>query len=185
MHFNHTHLSDKRFAGLAGRQQRGFNLLEVLIALVVLSLGLLGLAALQNMGLRLGNESYQRSQATLLIYEMIDRMRANAVGVQTGAYALPLTNTAPAVTQDCTLGGIKCSAAQMAAYDMNQWISTITGTNNGTNVVQTPPRPTLSGGEASIVLKAALPNDQYVYDVSIQWQEQDVTQVQTVTAQLP
>lgn len=163
-----------------GLRQRGFNLIEVLIALVVLSLGLLGLAALQNMGLRLGNESYQRSQATLLIYEMIDRMRANAAGVQTGAYLLAITNSAPALTQDCTLGGIACTPAQMANYDMNQWISTITGTNNGTNVVQSPARPALPGAQASIVSMGGS-----LYDVSIQWQEQNITQTQVVRVQLP
>ena len=171
---------DTRRASPAGRQQRGFNLFEVLIALIVLSLGLMGLAALQNMGLRLGNESYQRTQATMLIYEMIDRMRANAAGVQAGNYALALTNTAPSLTKDCALSGTACTAAQMATYDMNQWISTLTGTDNGTNVVQTPVRPALPGAKGSIVSAGSS-----LYEVSVQWQEQSVAQLQKVKVQLP
>jgi type IV pilus assembly protein PilV len=58
------------------RTQRGFSLLEVLIALLVLSIGLLGLAALQAAGLRSSHGAYLSSQATLLAYDMADRIRA-------------------------------------------------------------------------------------------------------------
>jgi len=55
----------------------GFNLLEVLIAILVLAIGLIGLAALQSVGLRSGHGAYLESQATLLAYDMSDRIRAN------------------------------------------------------------------------------------------------------------
>lgn len=166
--------------GDTGTSQRGFNLIEVLIALVVLSLGLLGLAALQNMGLRLGHQSYERTQATNLIYEMIDRMRANSAGVQLGAYQRAFADPIPALVQDCTLGGVICTPTNMATYDMNQWLSTLTGTNNGSNVVQSPARPMLAGGQAAIVALGGS-----IYDISVQWQEQNVVQLQTVRVQLP
>lgn len=57
------------------RTQAGFSLLEVLIALVVLSVGLLGLAAMQVRGLAYNHEAHVRSQATMLAYDMMDRMR--------------------------------------------------------------------------------------------------------------
>jgi type IV pilus assembly protein PilV len=56
---------------------RGFTLLEVLIALVVLSIGLLGIAALQGVGLRTSHGAHLASQASLLAYDMADRIRAN------------------------------------------------------------------------------------------------------------
>lgn len=153
--------------------ERGFSLVEVLVALLVLAVGMLGLAALQNMGLRLGHQSYERTQATLLIYEMIDRMRANPAGVTNGDYSIPsLTNTAPTAATDCGSGA--CTPTQMAKYDMNQWISTITGASGAQN---TP----LTGGEGAIVKAAATSR----YDISIRWQEQDVGMLQTVTVQLP
>lgn len=59
------------------RKSRGFTLVEVLVALVVLSIGLLGVAALQLTSLRSNHGSAMRSQATFLAYDIIDRMRAN------------------------------------------------------------------------------------------------------------
>ena len=59
-----------------GRAQCGFTLLEVLIALLVLSIGLLGLAALQVAGLKSSHNAYLSSQATLMAYDMADRIRA-------------------------------------------------------------------------------------------------------------
>src|SRR5262249_56408603 len=59
------------------RRARGFTLIEALVALLVLSIGLLGVAALQLTSLRSNPSSSFRSQATLLAYDVVDRMRAN------------------------------------------------------------------------------------------------------------
>lgn len=58
-------------------RQRGTTLIEVLITLVVLSIGLLGLAALQAISLRANQTAYYRTQATSLAYEITDHARAN------------------------------------------------------------------------------------------------------------
>ncbi len=58
------------------RHQEGATLIEVLIAIVVLSIGLLGLAGLQATSVQSNHSAYQRSQATLLGYDLADRMRA-------------------------------------------------------------------------------------------------------------
>lgn len=63
------------------RRQRGFSIIEVLIALLVLAIGLLGLAALQAQGLRFNHDAYVRTQATNLAYDIVDRMRANRANV--------------------------------------------------------------------------------------------------------
>lgn len=63
---------------MAGRRRSaGFSIVEVLVALLVLAIGLLGLAALQAQGLRFNHDAYVRTQATHLAYDIIDRMRAN------------------------------------------------------------------------------------------------------------
>lgn len=54
---------------------RGFTLLEALIALLVLSIGLLGLAGLQTTSARFGYDAYIRSQSTLIVSDIIDRIR--------------------------------------------------------------------------------------------------------------
>ena len=66
----------------------GFTMIEVLIALIVLSLGLLGLASLQVATTKFNHSAYLRSQATRLAYSMADRMRANRrAALESGAYA--------------------------------------------------------------------------------------------------
>lgn len=55
----------------------GFTLIEVLVAVLVLSIGLLGLAGLQAASLRQNHSAYLRSQASLLAYDMLERMRGN------------------------------------------------------------------------------------------------------------
>ena len=73
---------------------RGFSLVEVLVAIVVLSIGLLGLAALQVSGLRVGQSSFYRAQAAQFATDMADRLRANAGEAR--SCELALTEPTPA-----------------------------------------------------------------------------------------
>jgi len=75
----HEHRSSHQYG-------RGFTLIEVLVTMVVVSIGLLGLAELQISGLRANMSSEARSKATLLVSDIIERMRANPLGVTIGAY---------------------------------------------------------------------------------------------------
>ena len=104
--------------------QSGFTMLEVLVAIVVLAFGLLGLAGLQADGLRNNASAYKRSQATLMAYDMLDRMRANPQGVANGDYdaLLETTPTDPDCISDMTNG---CSIAQMAQHDAYEWSDTL------------------------------------------------------------
>lgn len=104
---------------LCNRQQHGFTLIEVLIALVVLSIGLLGLAGLQSTGLRFNQSAVMRTQATQLAYDLADRMRANAAAVNAGDYL----GTASANANCHTTTG--CTPAEMAADDLYLWNAAI------------------------------------------------------------
>jgi type IV pilus assembly protein PilV len=97
----------------------GFTLLEVLIALLVLSVGLLGLAALQATGLRYNHSAYLRTQATWQAYDMADRMRANMAGVTSGEY--DSLSGIPGSHTDCHATGANCDAAAMAQFDLFEW----------------------------------------------------------------
>ena len=97
----------------------GFTLVEVLIALVVLSIGLLGLAGLQSTGLRFNQSATMRSHATQLAYDMSDRMRANIAAADAGSY-LGSSAAAPAAVANCHTGA-GCSSANMAADDLSTW----------------------------------------------------------------
>jgi type IV pilus assembly protein PilV len=98
-------------------KQSGFTMLEVLVAIVVLAFGLLGLAGLQADGLRNNTSAYMRSQATLMAYDMLDRMRANMQAVESGDYD-NLMGTTP-TDPGCVTSG--CSVAQMAQHDAYEW----------------------------------------------------------------
>jgi type IV pilus assembly protein PilV len=65
---------------------RGFTLFEVMIALLVLSIGLLGLAALQTRALRTGQAAEMHTRAGQLAADLLERMRANPAGVASGRY---------------------------------------------------------------------------------------------------
>ncbi len=96
----------QRAGARAPGQQGGVSLVEVLVAVVVLSLGLLGLAGLQASGMRVGQSSVYRSQAAQFAYDMVDRIRVNLANAND--YNLALTASAPpcatgATIADCDL----------------------------------------------------------------------------------
>lgn len=95
----------------------GFSLIEVLITILVVSFGLLGMAALILSGARSNNIAHYRSIASKQTEDIADRMRANLAGVTAGSYNA-LTATIPA-SDDCLTN--TCNATQVAAYDHAQW----------------------------------------------------------------
>lgn len=99
---------------------RGFTLIEVLISMVILAIGLLGLAAMQGISLRDNLDSYNYQQATILAYEMQDRIRGNSEVVWRGI--IP-SYSATACTKDAP-----CTAAQMAANDYGYWQENVKNT---------------------------------------------------------
>ena len=72
------------------KMQRGTTLVETLVALVVLSVGLLGIAALQMTSLRNNRGAHLRSQAQVLAYDIADRMRANRTLADGNAYLIAI-----------------------------------------------------------------------------------------------
>lgn len=125
---------------------KGFSLFEVLISMVVLSIGLLGLAGLQVTGLRNNHSAYLRSQATLLAYDIADRMRANSIAALGGSYNLALDATPATPAKDCT--ATSCMPAELAAYDLYNWFQRLTVVlPAGDSIIQ------LSSGVVTITLQ--------------------------------
>jgi type IV pilus assembly protein PilV len=75
------------------RAHGGMTLIEVLVTLVLISVGLLGVAALQLTSLKNNQESYVRSQAAVLAADILDRMRSNQTGFNAGNYDMPTDAT--------------------------------------------------------------------------------------------
>ncbi len=106
----------------------GFTLIEILVAVLVMAIGLLGMAALQGAGLRNNQTAYYRSQAASLAYDMGDRMRANKRAVDNNNYAAVLgTETAPAYNCATTFPGSNtfCLSNEMALADISQWLTSL------------------------------------------------------------
>ena len=99
-------------------KNHGFTLLEVMIALVIFSFGLLALAALMAKGLQYNTSALHRSYASSQAYDIADRMRANRLGIDAGNYdSVSGAGTDPG----CISSG--CTPAQMAQYDGWAWNS--------------------------------------------------------------
>ena len=95
----------------------GFSLLEVLITILIVSFGLLGMAALVVSGVRSNNVAYYRSVASKQTEDIADRMRANITGVTAAAYDALADNIPSNV--DCVAN--VCNETQIATYDHAQW----------------------------------------------------------------
>lgn len=111
-------------------RQTGITMIEVLVTILVVAIGLLGLASMQSVSLKSNQDSIQRAAATNLAYELVSRMRANPEGARAGNYATAFANNGicnAAPTKMCTAYygqqsgsvqlGSSCSSAELATYD--------------------------------------------------------------------
>lgn len=139
------------------RGSRGFSLMEVLVAMLVLAIGLLGLASLQAQSLKFNHEAYVRSQSTILAYEIMDKVRAAAPG--TNFPALNGTNTA-----GCDPDVLAAAAYVLAVQDpsptmaMCFWLLDL--------------QTRLPSGTGNIAVNAV---DNTLLDVTLQWSDREYT----------
>ena len=162
------------------RYQKGFSLVEILVALLVLSIGLLGLAALQTTSLKYNTDSYFRTQATYFVYDIVDRMRANSASVvDGGTYDVPDTSSATSIIstyQSCKSSTCACDATavcdttQLAMHDLGKWYErmgqVLPGASNNNNL-------------ATIVIDSTKK-----ITVTINWTERDISKNQKWEVQL-
>lgn len=123
-------------------RQHGMSLIEVLVTLVMISIGLLGIAALQLTSLKSNQEAHSRAQATVLAADILDRMRANSAQARSGAYNVAFNGMGTAGT--------------LAGVDLTAW--------------QTEIDQVMPGGAANAAGQV-LVDGAGVVTVSIQWSE--------------
>jgi type IV pilus assembly protein PilV len=99
---------------------RGFTLIEVMIAVLVLAIGLLGFALLQTMNVRFTQSANYRTQATNLAYDLLDQMRANRLTAADYAGALGATFAAGSVAVPVT-GCVRPIATVTVATNVERW----------------------------------------------------------------
>ncbi len=132
----------------------GFTLTEVLVALLVLGIGLLGLAALQARGVKFNHDANARSQATLLAYQIMDQMRADAASMAsycTDSTACPSTYATPSSdpASACNL------ASSSVQNTIDCWMAAV--------------REVLPAGDGEITTNTT--GGDTKYDVIMKWQE--------------
>lgn len=99
---------------------KGFTLLEVMVALVIFSIGLIGLAGMQGLSLQNNQVAYKRTIATQLVTDMADRIRNNPAG----AYDGTIPSSAP--TTSCVGPAADCNTvALMTDHDLFEWDQTL------------------------------------------------------------
>ncbi|MDP6437531.1 MAG: type IV pilus modification protein PilV [Gammaproteobacteria bacterium] len=130
------------------KTQRGFTLLEALIALVILSVGMLGIAALYVEGLRAGRTAVFRTTAVTLAADMMDRIRTNPAAQD--------DYTLAGAMSDCTNGGVDCDRTQVAREDVAIWEAEV--------AARLP-----AGADSNITFAAGAPED--TYTITISWPE--------------
>jgi type IV pilus assembly protein PilV len=128
----------------------GFTLLELLVALVILSIGLLGVAKLSLGTVQSNDSALMRSQATELVQHIVDDMRANQPQAAAGAYNIA-TLVVPGAAPACV--DVDCGAAGVAAYDLSVWktmLATSLPVGDGSVLTATEVNP-LTGANETVV----------------------------------
>ncbi len=133
---------------------RGFTLIELLVALVVLSVGMLGIAKLFVVTLQGNASATSRLYAVNLATDLADRIRANRTAGNAYAGAGANNNCVGGV-----VGAVTCTPVQMAANDLLLWQQQVATTWPGGNAL------------ATVAFAAGLPNTPNTYTITINWQE--------------
>lgn len=136
-------------------ENRGFTLVEVLVALVILSIGLLGVAGMQIKSMTGNHNAFLRSQAQLYANEMLEMMRANYTAATNGDYNITLTAANPTLSAPPTV----------AEQDLIEWRQAITG---ATNVASGLPG---GQGGVNVVSNAASGENSWTVTITVQWTE--------------
>ena len=129
----------------SNRKVKGFTLLEILVTLVILAIGLLGVASLQLNALRFSHSAYMRTQASLLAYDMADRMRANRNSI----YTTDIGDSYSSV--DCSTS---CDPIDIRDLDLYEWKQALS--------------QRLPSGDGNII---APTTGAYIYTITIQWND--------------
>lgn len=113
------------------RNNRGFTLIEVLITLIVFAIGILSVAGLQIISKKTNYDAVQRTTASLLAQDIIQRMRANDEISWEKYVAEDVGGGTLALDTDCSAAGASCTPGQMAAFDLYHWEQAIDGASDG------------------------------------------------------
>lgn len=148
------------------RPSQGFSLIEVLVALLILSIGVVGVTGVQLSSIKFNQVSQQRSYAAQHALSITERMRSNLEGVRPPAnfyifdwpFATIPSKVPAAPAGDCTAPAAACTPQQMANKNLNQWLTQLAAS--------------LPSGRGTITQNSALVGAPYV--VTVMWEEKEL-----------
>lgn len=152
--------------------QQGVSLLEVLISVLVLSVGLLGLGKLQLFSLKGSNDAHFHTVASFLAADLGDRMRINLNGVALAGYEIThseSTSICSSPTPKLCFGTSFCSATELATFDLYQ-ISC--GIKKG-NSVSSGLKHLLPSATMSVSCGGVVCNTNVQHTITLNWEETD------------
>jgi type IV pilus assembly protein PilV len=160
--------------------QRGFSMIELLVAVLVMGIGVLGITGLQMVSLQNNRGALLRGEAVQLAYDMLDRVRANP-GSNYGGLNL---GTAPPAATNCHANN--CTEAQMVTFDQAVWKCSLglwnTNANcaalrNGVILPTAANQPGLPTGDGRVQFNAVTG----IVTITVQWQEPNQPNVSSIS----
>ncbi|MCJ8320652.1 MAG: type IV pilus modification protein PilV [Colwellia sp.] len=127
-------MTPKALFSLKRNRQKGMSFIEVLIAMVILVTGILGSVAMQATAKKGSLDALQRSMASALTQDILERMRSNDV-VELGNYANTYAAIAPAEITACFTADTRCTPAQLRTEDLLQWQQGLSGLIDGVGCI--------------------------------------------------
>jgi type IV pilus assembly protein PilV len=140
--------------------QAGFSLIEVLIALVVLGVGMLGMGKMLMVSMKSNGTAYANTQAMSQANAMLDRIRANRAAALSGPssnYSLPALTASSAYGAGPNCLTVACSSSDIASADVANWLGSLSASNG------------LPSGQGSIAFGGV--NNQVSVAVKVQWDD--------------
>ncbi|MDO7642058.1 MAG: type IV pilus modification protein PilV [Reinekea forsetii] len=147
----------------APRAQAGATMIEVLVAILIFSIGLLGVASTQTVGLSNTQSALHRSYAAQLSYELVDIIRANPIEARNAAsifasYDTEVSASVPTTVANCLQVSGSCSTDEMAKTALAQWTARL--------------QSALPEGEAELSLSGD------IFELRIRWADYRNDQIQ-------
>lgn len=133
--------------------EKGSGLIEVLITMLILSIGLMGIGLIQAQTLQNNHSAFLRSQAGFIAYDILERIRANRLSARSGQYATTYGVT-HAGANNCQTSS--CTPTQLAGYDLMQWKANLS--------------LTLPSGDGS-VSQVATSGSEYIIEITVRWND--------------
>ena len=138
------------------KSQIGFTLIEVLVALLIFAIGMLGLAGLQLKTHQSSSFAHGRTNATLAVSGLVERMRSNLTAVTAGNYVFNSSSGLPAATANCKLAA-GCNASDMANNDLREWLFELNETLPVLDAINTASPSAFSASASVQVCRDATP----------------------------